>query len=284
MPEYGPPVAQLLRLGADEALSEDWLDYLALGLGSEQVPDLIRMAGDPALIGEDAKEPEVFGRIHAWRALGQLRSESAVSTLVGLVADQDKDGYDDWITGELPTVFGMIGPAAIPELTALLERESATQYARSDAVLSLAEIGKVNPDARAEVVAVLTRNLERAEGRDSVLNAWMISKLIALGAKESAEVIERALAGGFVDDSITGTWHEVWHALRLEGEPPPKTERKYSPFGPDSSSKNLVAKMRSLLDKLAAPPPPGRRAAADRKVRNKARQKLERKRKGRKSR
>ena len=50
MGSYGPPVDQLLRIGDDLCgCAEDWHDYLAMGIGPEHVPDLIRMAVDPDL-------------------------------------------------------------------------------------------------------------------------------------------------------------------------------------------------------------------------------------------
>jgi hypothetical protein len=244
-----------------------------MGLGPEHIPDLIRMAVDDKLNYADSESAEVWAPIHAWRALGVLRAEPAIPTLVGIVAGQDDEDFNDWITEELPEVLGMIGPAAIPALSALLEREAAGEYARTDAAKSLAEVAKRHPEARDEVVAILTKCLERAEWHDPSLNGFLVSYLIDLGASESAEVIERAYAGEFVDDSICGTWHDVWYELDLEGEPPPQTERLYK-LGP-------------ILDEPYEPPPtftdpygwqPVERNTPDeRKDRNKARQKLEKK-------
>ena len=88
------------------------------------------------------------------------------------------------------------------------------------------------PGARDGVVATLAGVLERAERHERSLNGFLVSDLVDLEAKEAAEVIERAYAGEFVDDSIRGTWYDVWHELELEGEPPPWTERldRIGPF------------------------------------------------------
>lgn len=115
---YFPPVDQLLTYrepGIEKA--EDWPDYLQLGLGSEHIPELIRMATDQSLIEVEAEGEESNrswgGPIHAWRALGQLHAKAAIEPLLSLFRTQ-KD--NDWVMEELPDVFGMIGPTLL-ELT-----------------------------------------------------------------------------------------------------------------------------------------------------------------------
>jgi Protein of unknown function (DUF1186) len=278
MEAYGPPVDQLLRIADDLRYVREWHDYRAMGVGPEQIPDLIRMAVDEDLNNAESDSAEVWGPIHAWRALGVLRAEPAIPTLVSILADQDDTEVNDWITEELPKVLAMIGPAAIPELTAVVERESAGEFATVDAAKSLSKIAQRHPESRDEVVAILTRNLERAEWHDPVLNGSIVSELIDLQANEAAGVIERAYAGEFVDDSIGGTWYDVWHQLDLDGEPPPQTER-LNTFGP----------FPFFDDPIEPPPifakpdgwrPVESRSPDERKERNKARQKLEKKSKG----
>lgn len=71
---YTPPVSQLLTYGADDvARAAEWPDYLALGFGPEDIPELIRMATDPALQREEASDLEFFAALHAARTLGQLK-------------------------------------------------------------------------------------------------------------------------------------------------------------------------------------------------------------------
>ena len=101
---YPPPVARLLELG-NKATGATWMDYLEPGLGPEHVPDLIRMATDEQLNEGDAERPETWAPVHAWRALGQLRAESAVEPLLE-VAGKLED--DDYAQADLGRVFGMI--------------------------------------------------------------------------------------------------------------------------------------------------------------------------------
>jgi hypothetical protein len=289
MGTYGPPVDQLLKI--DENLWErrtDWHDYVGMGIGPEHVPDLIRMAVDPDLYEVEQDDPVGWAPLHAWRALGVLRAEEAIPTLVGIIADQDPEDPNDWIVEELPNVFAMIGPAATFELTALVEREDASQDARDDACRALTEMAKQHPGEREGVVATLTRWLERAESFEPSSNGFVVSDLIDLEAKEAAEVIERAYAGGFVDDSICGTWYDVWHELELEGEPPPRPKNAYRDRIPNPSIDQFATGgdrpiIRSRV--MTTPPPEGwkpveSRSPIDRKDRNKARQKLEKKVKG----
>ncbi len=274
MADYGPPVDQLLRIG-DDPLREGTQDYLALGIGPEHVEDLARLAVAP-WDSPDPDGPEVYGPIHAWRALGQLRAEGGIAALVSVLAGQDDQDFNDWICEEIPPILGQIGPAAIPELTALLERETAGEFARMDVVRSIAEVGKQHPEARDEVVAILSGRLEKAEQNGLTLNATIVSELIDLKAKEAAGEIERAYAGDFVDDSFCGTWHDVWHSLKLEGDPPPKTEMKHH-----------LAKQFPFLRALSEGRlPAAGRPTADRRSRNRAKLKLEKKarKKGRKRR
>ena len=153
MGSYGPPVDRLLQIDEDLRDSEEWHDYRSMGIGPEHVPDLIRMAVDDELNNADPESPEFWALIHAWRALATLRAEEAIPTLVGILAAQDEEDFDDWITEELPVVLGMIGPAAIPALTKLMENESAGQYPRIDAARSLSQVAQFHPEERARCVA-----------------------------------------------------------------------------------------------------------------------------------
>src|SRR5258708_7350660 len=120
---YSAPVAQLLILGKPDISSkeENWLDYLGRGLNAEHIPDLIRMATDEQLNNADSESLEVWAPVHAWRALGQLRAEAAIEPLLELLREDEESGeMNDWAIEELPEVYGMIGPAALPVLVAFI--------------------------------------------------------------------------------------------------------------------------------------------------------------------
>jgi hypothetical protein len=242
---YSPPVDKLLTLGDARDSTAHWPDYLALGLGPEHIPDLIRMATDEELHWADSESREVWAPIHAWRALGQLRAEAAVKPLTGLLHRIDDDD-DDWVGEELPEVYGMIGPAAIPTLAAYLADTSHPLYARIAAAHSFAEIGVNHPDSRADCVAALTAQLERFAENDPTLNAFLVSYLMDLKAVESAPVMERAFAAGQVELPVAGDWEDVQIELGLrQKRETPKPNHAASLVGPE-----LAAQFAALSQRL----------------------------------
>ena len=73
-----------------------------LGLTSEHIPALIRMATDEELNWANADSLEVWAPVHAWRALGQLHAEEAIEPLMRLFHEHDDS---DWVGEELPIVY-----------------------------------------------------------------------------------------------------------------------------------------------------------------------------------
>lgn len=211
--DYAPPVSKLLEFGEHRGAPE-WPDYVALGLGPDQIPELIRMALDEALYWADSESSEVWGPIHAWRTLGQLRAEAAVEPLLSLLPRIDEYD-DDWVNEELPKVFGYIGPTAVEPLADFLADSEKRLWARVNAASSLAEVGQRHPEAREQCVAALTRPLEQFRTLDPTLNGFIIIYLTDLKAVESAALMEKAFAADRVDLSIQGDWEDVQIQLGL---------------------------------------------------------------------
>jgi hypothetical protein len=212
-----PPVSQLLALGDPRQLGgwPDWPDYVALGFTLDHVPELGRLAGE---WGDDwwdrSDDTVLWGPIHAWQTLGQLRAASAVEPLVALVARTDELD-EDWIMEAMPDVLGRIGPPAIPALAAALADEALGLWARVVAAHSLECIGNAHPEARDDCVAALSRVLAHFADLDPDLNAFLISFLVELKAVEAAPQIEKAYAADAVDWSICGDWQDVQVNLGL---------------------------------------------------------------------
>src|SRR5262249_27213200 len=144
-PAYSFPVDLLLAYGDPRKL-RDWPDYLSLGFTDEHIPELIRMALDPALNFGDPESLEVWAPLHAWRTLGQLHAQPAIETLLGLFDMFEEEDGSDWVADELPQVYAMIGAAAIPALAAYVLDDAHGEYPRADAAASLRQIAEVHPD------------------------------------------------------------------------------------------------------------------------------------------
>jgi HEAT repeat protein len=105
---YRDPVAQLLTLGdprQEGRMASEWRDYPALGLTAEHVPELVRMTLDKDLHWTALEGAEVWAPLHAWRALGQLRAESAIEPLLRLLNRID----DDATASTMMTTIGRRG-------------------------------------------------------------------------------------------------------------------------------------------------------------------------------
>jgi hypothetical protein len=230
MSDYPPPVKQLLTLG-EPSFDDDWPNYLESGLGPEHVPDLIRLAGDQDLNTGDPNSKDVWAPLHAWRALGQLRAEDAIHPLLELLQrEAENDG--DWGLSELPTVFAMIGPAALPHLAVFLADPDRPLYARTAVAEGLPDMVAKFPETREQVIDVLARQVGSVEEPSPELNGFVVSALLELKAVEAAPVLERAFAAGAVDESIAGGWPEVEYELGLTDKPPPP--RRFN--GPGSAA------------------------------------------------
>ncbi|MFW6136170.1 MAG: SEC-C metal-binding domain-containing protein [Chloroflexota bacterium] len=217
------PVSELLSLGGCRRQTT-WPDYLALGLGPEHVPDLIRMALADDLHGAPSDSDAIWAPVHAWRALGQLHAEEAVQPLTRLLSRIDEDD-DDWVNEELPRVFGHIGPTAIPILADYLSDDAHGLWARVAAAHALSETGTRQPEARSDAIDRLTTTLERFAHLDPTLNAFLISCLVDLDAVEAAPLMERAFQADQVDLQVMGDWDDVQMELGILEVPETPAER-----------------------------------------------------------
>lgn len=236
---YKPPIDKLFKYGNPADANREWPDYLALGLGPEHIPDLIRLAAswrgpyagigdegddneDDSILGDDEGDddpnPAWAAPIHAWRALAQLRAADAVEPLLGMLHEAEQQ-EDDWAMEELPDVFGMIGPVAIPALEVFLADESRSEWARVTASASLMEIAQNHPEARPQSVAALNRQLESLEEEALDLNSFMVSHLVKLKAVEAAPAIRAAFKADVQGDYVAGDWEAVRKSLGLDPSP-----------------------------------------------------------------
>jgi hypothetical protein len=264
--QYAPPLDQLLSLG--QPVGQDLeIDCEGLGLCSEHVPELIRMARDEALHSGPTESQIIWAPVHAWRALAAMRAEAAIEPLLGLLPKVDDD-LEEWIASELPHVFAAIGPASLEPVANCLADDRRGVWSRVIAAESLEHLGKAHPATRADCVASLTGQLRQFNQQEDTLNASLIWDLAQLKAVEAAPLIKEAFAAGKVDEAHGGDWEDIQIELGL------KTRREH-PRKPNRLTE-LGAELRTmaaLQDELAeiersgpfspgttyvAPPKPGR--------------------------
>ncbi len=263
---YRPPVDALLSLG--EPLAHDLaVDCPGLGLGREQVPELIRMAVDPELHSGPQASHIVWAPVHAWRALAALRAEEAIVPLLGLLVRMD-EGVDDWLAREMPDIFALYGRPALQPAADYLADARHGEWARVTAANCVGHIGVAHPDLRMECVTRLAAQLEQCATQTENFNGLLVCDLMDLKAVEVAPVMERAFAAGRVDESICGDWEDVQIGLGLktQREHPPKPNRLTEFFAsaglppkPDLFDEPFAAPAIDLPPvPYVAPPKPGR--------------------------
>jgi hypothetical protein len=209
---YGSPVNQLLTYGKPGVQSSnEWPNYLELGLGLAQIPDLIRLVIDEDLNKIELDIPEGWAQVHAWRALGQLRAEEAIEPLLTLL----NVDFSDWLLEELPEVFALIGPVALPALAAYIADVSYDEFARICVINGIEQIAIHWPESRPACIASLMKQLEQFEENEITANGFLISNLVTLQANEAAPLMEQAFADDYVDLSIMGEWEDVQEKLGL---------------------------------------------------------------------
>jgi len=201
----------LMDLG-DPGRSREWRDYRSSGLGPEAESDLIAVLGDPALVWAEADSNESWAALHAWRSLGQLGSVNAIPALVALLADAEDD---DWMMQDLPEVFGMIGPEAVPALCEHLIDATNGTFPRSIASEALVKVAEFHPEVRDECVRAQIAALEGFAEQDVVLNSLVAGDLVELHAVEAAPLLERAFEAKQIDIWHRGDWEDVQIALGL---------------------------------------------------------------------
>ncbi len=263
---YSPTVAKLLALG-DTHEGPEWPNYLELGLSTEHIPELISLATNTDLYWSEAEGPEVWAPVHAWRALGQLRAEAAIEPLLPLFHELIDS---DWASEELPEVYGLIGPSAIPALARYGADPSHGLWPRLAATHGLERIAVHYSTARPTCVAALSHQLEQFRTNEPEFNGFLISFLIELKAIEAAPLIERAFAANQVDLSIVGDWEDVQVALGFiaaRETPRPRYHHFQPPFIPPVAE----TKAKSSAEKAAAKAKAKRKQAKASRKKNKQR-------------
>lgn len=195
-------------------------DYVeALGISAADAPRLLAVAREWVEREDwpdDPNDMTVYAPVHAWRAAAQLGAVEAIDVLLDMLGPMDEQD-DDWHLEEFPWAFAWIGPASIAPLRTYLADQREAAMARVCVGHALKEVARRHAGSRAEVVHILSTQLEHFPRQPEELNGFLISFLLGLKATESADVIERAFAADRVDLTILGNWNEVRKELGVEG-------------------------------------------------------------------
>lgn len=184
----------------------------------------------------------MFAQIHACRALGQLRAESAIEPLLDLLAGQDDDNdWDDWLTEGVPVALGQIGPSAFPVIESRLVGSTGKMWSSVYFVNALNEIARHFPEMRQRAIDVIVRLLSDAEANDPGVNGSLVADLIDYTAAETWPVIEAAFATGNVDEFVAGDAADVKYELGLGPNPRPHRPGAIGRSSPRSSPKDRAA-------------------------------------------
>jgi hypothetical protein len=218
---YQSPVSQLLELGdASNSHHEYGTEF---GITVADIPELRRLLFDETFygVGDDEEEDynQGWGYIHAMLALGQLKTLEALKILIeATLILNDHDGLWD----SIPESMGTIGPAGLPFLAEAF-RQNRRDFLKSAPFLgAMGEIGKQEPEAKAQVIQTLT-DLLSEHGKNSVeMNGSLIAELIDLNAVEVSPIIERAFKAGHVDEMMAGDWDDVQIEFGLK---PPREDK-----------------------------------------------------------
>jgi hypothetical protein len=205
--KYPDPVASLLPLGKVDCSHDpdNWPNYPEqFGLTSAHIPALIQMATDDALHNLYEPDPAVYGPVHAWRALGQLKATEAVEPLLGLV-EMDTD----WVSEEIPPAIALIGPVAIPALQTTLADTNNREYTRIFTIDALSDIARRHPEERLRCLVIVTHQLAKLEPKWPTLNGFLISALVDEKYRDAVPLIEQAFQAGIVDTTVNGTLDDV---------------------------------------------------------------------------
>ncbi len=213
-----PPAIQKIRVLGDPGVNKAWTDYQSIGIGPEHIETLIDIIRSTSEFWEetagDENDPDIWLPVHAWRALGQMKSKEALPALLDLlrlIEEQDSDLVQE----DLPGVFNAIGAAAIPPLTTYLLDQQHEMWARIAAADGLHKIAVNRAKSRAVITDTLIRALEDYPDQDPTFNGFMVSFLMDLKAVEAAPLVEQAFRAGQVDEAIIGDWEDYQIGIGL---------------------------------------------------------------------
>ncbi len=242
------PVSQLLNYGEYEPSGKGY-DYSELGIGSDDIPELINLATNFNLLVEHIDDALSWAPIHAMRILGQLKATEAIEPLIDILKYIDIDNMD-WLISELPPIFEQIGKASVPQLMEYVRDIDNTLYPRLTALDSIIQIAKADDSCKEDCVKYLRGRIKKYKNEDAIINGKVIDGLVAFKDMESIDIIKAAFDSDSVNFGFAGDWQEVQIRLGLLTErisPPKVHEYPNSDF---LFEKPTMKRVRNRKDKM----------------------------------
>ncbi len=218
MRHVNPKIQSLLEFGDFNGLI--WPDYVSqFGLDESDVADLAALIADESINGLPLEDPAIWGPVHAWRAIGQLKAEKAIPALLSAY---DFLFDDDYALGELDSVMAMIGPAAIEPLWTYWQQPAKPEFSYAMAMDALGAIAKEHPESKDQVVSLFCRYLQNPSDQFFALNGLLIGHLLDLDARECIDLVRHLFALGCVDEACAGDLEDVeieWGLRETRSQP-----------------------------------------------------------------
>jgi hypothetical protein len=200
------PFSKLFELG-DARYTRDWSDYERFGFSSEHVPHLCTLMSDDRLHCAAQGTNDVWVPVHAWRILGQLKADEAISPALKVLTYYSYD--DEFVGEELPEVLASIGPPAVPALVDYLADILNPVFARVAAAQSLKNICERHAEVSQACIDGLHSGLKQYIVNDDTLNAFLVNDLVELRVVDSLATIREAYQSCAVDAQVFGDLEDM---------------------------------------------------------------------------
>ena len=141
--------------------------------------------------------------VHAVFLLGAIGGEAAIDPLIDalLLAEEFEN---EWVTEELPPIFGRLGPKALGPLRAIVLAAKADWMTRHTAMACMAAVALRHPQEDAEVFRLIARvAADEAEGDD--VRAWAGQILLHFSKREHKDLLLKLVDSG-IAEGLYGKW------------------------------------------------------------------------------
>jgi uncharacterized protein len=179
------------------------LDYRALGLSEESIPELLELLSTYEEVDDDERSEAI--EIHLHRALAEVGDPSIEQLFLEKIKLVPFT-QDQLFVAEFPDLMRRMGVKMTVPLYQLLEEEEV-EFETIAAVEALEKLAD-DPSLKKEIIASFGNRLKRM-GFDRALHAHIIAALINLKSAEHIDLIRALYEANLVDISMNGDLEEV---------------------------------------------------------------------------